>query len=77
MMFVHRLCRAAIVLAMFMFTMLLNQAVLADDAKPGKATGAKPARPMVALLTGGAEADLKVLRETWKRSPASSSRRRS
>ena len=42
---------------------------LAALIAPARAADAKPARPRVALLTGGAREDLKVLRETLEKVP--------
>lgn len=60
----RRLFHAAVAVTTLL---LLAPAVRADDAK---APRAKPAKPKVALLCGGAEADLKVLRETLGKVPA-------
>jgi hypothetical protein len=45
---------------------LLAPAARADDPKPPRA---KPAKPKVALLCGGADEDLKALRETLEKVP--------
>jgi hypothetical protein len=47
----------------------LTQPAFADDPKPAKGADARPARPTVAVLVGGADADLKVLRETLEKVP--------
>jgi hypothetical protein len=57
----------ALVPAVFLLTagsVLITPSVLADDPKP-----AKPARPKVAVFAGGANDDLKVLRETLEKLP--------
>ena len=46
--------------------LLIAPSVRAQDAK---ASEARPAKPMVSLLSGGAEQDLKVLRETLEKIP--------
>ena len=50
-------------------SLLFTQPARADDPKPAKAADAKPAKPTVAVLVGGADSDLKVLRETLEKVP--------
>jgi hypothetical protein len=72
MVFLHRAFSAALVLAMLLLTAgstLLTPPVLADQPKPAGAADATPARPTIAVLTGGAREDLKVLRETLSKVP--------
>jgi hypothetical protein len=57
------------VLALTAGPILLPRPALADDPKPGQAAGAKPVRLTVAMLTGGTDGDLKVLRETLAKIP--------
>ncbi|MCI0682778.1 MAG: hypothetical protein L0Y71_11815 [Gemmataceae bacterium] len=66
MMYLHRLFLAIAMPAILSWTgcVLFTPSLLAGGAKPGKG-----ARPKVAMLAGGADNDLKVLRETLQKVP--------
>jgi hypothetical protein len=71
--FLHRLLPAAAVLpALFIVTVgptLLTESVRAAGPQPVRGASAKPAKPKIVLFAGGADADVKVLRDTLEKVP--------